>query len=127
MTTLHLEAREVKTAGEPISKDQLQENCIYFFVHFADPKGLIPMMQTVVFIGRNLEPGDEGTVYFQDVGSFRRGVRYSAATGDDEVLFQCGSENELGHVFDYEHALNVLLVCEARRKEAGIDGAIPAG
>lgn len=47
-----------------------------------------------------------------------RGVRYDSVTADDAAVFECGSEKELGHVFDYEHALNQLLACSLRRKNA---------
>lgn len=65
---------------------------------------LIPLIETLVFIGRNLEPGDEGTVYFQDVESYREGVRYGSESENDWAKFETGSENELGHIFDYRQA-----------------------
>src|SRR3954453_21299557 len=109
MTTMRFEARELKSYAESISPNELREGEVYFFVTFVDDEMLIPTMDTVVFAGRNLEPGDTAQVYFQDVGSFRRGVRYNTATEDNPAVFQCGSEKELGHVFDYEHALDQLM------------------
>jgi hypothetical protein len=73
-------------------------------------------MQTVVFIGENLDAEDEDQVYFQDIDSFSRGVRYGSEDDGDYALFHKGPRNELGHVFTFEHALNVLLSCSLRRQ-----------
>jgi hypothetical protein len=105
---VYFDGRELKPYAEPVSSNELQEGAVYFAVNYVDDEMLIPLMETLVFIGRNLEPGDVGTVYFQDVESYREGVRY----GSD-------AENELGHIFDYEQALDGLMHCSLRRKEAG--------
>lgn len=117
--TNRFEARELKTYAEPISADELKEGSVYFFVNFVDEEMLIPVMGTVIFIGENLEPGDANRVYFQDIDSFNRGVRYNDEGDGDYAQFQTGSKNELGHVFDYEHALDQLLACSLRRKSSG--------
>ena len=114
----YFEGRELKSYAEPITSDELREGEIYFFVNFVDESLLIPTMTTVVFVGRNLEEGDENQVYFQDIESYMSGVRYDTAAADNPAVFECGAENELGHVFDYEHALDQLLACSLRRKRA---------
>ena len=106
MTTNLFEARELKTGA------------IYFFVNFVDEEMVIPTMDTVVYIGENLEPGDEDRVYFQDIDSFNRGVRYDSEGDGEPALFQTGSKHEIGHVFTFEHALDVLLRCSLRRKKS---------
>lgn len=40
-------------------------------------------------------------------------LRYETASPNDEAIFETGREN---HVFDYEHALDVLMVCALRRR-----------
>ena len=115
---MRFEARELKPYAEPISKSELREGEVYFFVTFADDEMLVPTMDTVVFVGSNREPGDEDRVYFQDVESFTRGVRYDTASDDNPAVFHCGSERELGHVFDFEHALDQLMACALRRQRA---------
>lgn len=117
MTTMLFEARELKSHAEPISDAELEKGSVYFLVSFVDEQMLIPTMDTVVFVGRNLEPGDEEQVYFQDIDSFRRGILYDTAEEGDHAVFHSGSRNELGHVFDYERALDRLLVCSLRRKK----------
>ena len=119
--TMRFEARELKSYAEPISADQLREGEVYFFLTFLDDKMLIPTMETVAFVGRNLEPGDEDRVYFQDIESFARGVRYETALEDNPAVFHCGSQKELGHVFDFQHALDQLLACAVRRENAALN------
>lgn len=74
----------------------------------------------LVFVGQNLEPGDTGTVYFQDAGSFLGGIRYSDSNDADEdevgaVFYSFPAEN--AHVLEYEQAVDVLLFCSIRREE----------
>lgn len=116
--TMLFEQRELKSYAEPISDRELQEESVYFFVNFVDEEMLIPTMETVVYVGKNLEADDVDQVYFQDIASFRRGVRYETAGEGDDAVFQSGSQHELGHVFEYEHALDVLLACSIRREKS---------
>jgi hypothetical protein len=108
--------RELKPYAEPVSERELKEGEIYFFVNFVDDEMLIPTMETVVFVGKNLDRGDTDRVYFQDIDSFRRGIRFSTAQDEDFAMFQSGSQSELGHVFEYEGALDVLMACSVRRR-----------
>jgi hypothetical protein len=112
---MYFEGRELPDHAEPISANDLQEGKVYFAVNYVDDEMLIPVMETIVFIGRNLEEGDEGQVYFQDIESHRAGVSYDWESDDGPAKFQCGSEHELNHIFDYEHALEVLMRCSLRR------------
>jgi hypothetical protein len=117
MTTDRFEGREVKIYAEPISANELRIGSIYFFLNFADEDLLIPVMSTVVYIGENLEPEDETQVYFQDIDSFNRGVRYGGEGDGGYALFETGSKNELGHVFTFDRALDELLACSLRRRK----------
>ncbi len=113
---MYFEGRELRPYAESVSSTELREDEVYFAVNFVDDEMLIPIMETLVFVGRNFEPDDIGKVYFQDVESHREGVQY---TGDSDVgwaKFISGSENELGHIFDYEHALEALMWCSLRRE-----------
>jgi hypothetical protein len=78
-------------------------------------------METVVFVGRDLEPDDVGQLYFQDVDSYQRGVQYGSVAEDEQAAFFIGPENEMEHIFDYENALEILMMCSLRRR-----GLIPA-
>jgi len=127
MQLLHFEGRDVPPYGEPVKGTDLVVGSVYFFLHYADDELLCPSLQPVVFIGRNLRAGDAARVYFQDLSSFRAGDRYDPTVDDDveEALgssltqSMCavftGSEQETGHVFEFEKALNLLLLCSIRR------------
>lgn len=111
------EARELKAGGEPVLPDKLRQGEVYFSVLFLDDKGFVPIPDPMVFIGRDLESGDVNKLYFQDFGSYRRGVRYESANGDDDADFQVNAQS---HIFEYARALDVLMYCELlRRKAAG--------
>jgi hypothetical protein len=117
--TMLFEARELKSYAEPISEGDLKEGAVYFFVSFVDEEMLIPTFDTVVYVGRSLQADDVDQVYFQDIVSFKRGVRYETAVEGDFAVFHSGSRSELGHVFHYERALDQLLACSLRRRSSG--------
>jgi hypothetical protein len=71
----------------------------------------------LVFVGQNLEPEDNGRVYFQDLESFSAGVRHDTSTEDDGAVFYAQQEKHLNHIFQYENALNELLRCSLRRQK----------
>lgn len=107
---MRFEGRELKPYAEPVSAAELKQGSAYFAVTFVDEDMLIPTMETVVFIGRNLEPGDIDRVYFRDVRSFREGV-------DSETEWDyTASENNINHIFEFERALDQLLACSLRRR-----------
>jgi hypothetical protein len=117
MTTMHF-AREVKSYAEPVSTDELKEGSIYFFVNFVDGELLIPAMEPVVFVGKNLKAGEVGRMYFQNIYSFHEGTRYDTTDDEHPAEFHTGSADELGHVFEYEQALDVLITCSLRRRKS---------
>jgi len=116
---VYFEGRELKEYAEPVSANELREGEIYFSINYVDDSMLIPVMATVVYIGKNLEPNDVGQVYFQDVESYREGICYGGTRKKESADFQVGSENELSHIFEYEQALEALMRCSLNRKRAG--------
>lgn len=114
---MNSENRELPTPAGPITASELKKGSVYFAVNYVDDNLLIPVMETLVFIGRDLKPGDSGLVYFQDIGSYLRGIRYGAVPEEGFAEFFAGSENEVNHIFEYEHALEKLIRCAIRRKE----------
>lgn len=107
--------REVKPYAEPVSPEQLSVGSIYFGAYFLDEECFVPVLESRVFIGCDLEPGDTGKLYFQDYASYRKGVRYDDASHEDDVVFQTGVEKR---IFEYEKALDILLGCSLRRQAA---------
>jgi hypothetical protein len=118
MQQMHFESRELKPYAEPVLGSDLKEGSVYFFVNFADEAMLLPTIQPVVFIGRNLDANDPGVVYFQDVDSYRQGARYNLPDKNKNAIIYSGSEDETGHVFEYEQALEELMRCALRRRKA---------
>jgi hypothetical protein len=112
---MRFEARELKPYAEPVVPADLKVGAAYFSVQFVDDELLIPMLEPLVFIGKDLIPDDHGTLYFQDAGSYQEGIRFESSQGEDAVFYGQG-EDEIGHVFQYEQALDLLLMCSLRRK-----------
>lgn len=113
------EARDLTPYAETVAAIDLVEGEVYFSVRFFDSEGLIPIMEPLVFIGRNLRLGDVGRVYLQDYGSFRRGVRFpDAGTEGPRARYDRCPEDRPINVHHFETALNELLGCSLRRNAA---------
>jgi hypothetical protein len=112
---MRFEARELKPYGEPVSPENLKVGEVYFAFFVFDREGKIPTLLPRVFIGSNLEPSDEDKLYFQDFESYKHGIRYETSTSDDEAIFETGAEK---HIYDYEKALELLMGCSLRRRQA---------
>jgi len=69
MDIIRFEARDLKHYGEFVQPSDLIEGETYFAVQFLDDQMLVPKLDPLVFVGRNLEPGDAGRLYFQDAAS----------------------------------------------------------
>jgi hypothetical protein len=110
------EERELKLYAEPMSAADLELAATCFTVQFLDGDMSIPEMEAVVFVGRNLDAGDERTVYFQDAGSYRGVIRFESAAAEDGAVFYAQSEDEINHIFEFERALDILMNCSLRRR-----------
>jgi hypothetical protein len=117
---MRFDARELKPYSEPVSASDLREGAVYFSVGFLDEEEMhLPVVEPLVFIGKDLNPGDQSVFYFQDAPSYRRGIRYQSATDSDGAKFYEQPSDRLGFVFEFEHALDLLLACSLRRRAAG--------
>ena len=112
------ESRKLTPYAEPVEASKLKTGTIYFFLNYTDSEMLIPTLEPMVFVGRNLEPSDTEQVYFQDLDSYQHGIRYESASSKSEATFSAGSETRINHVFEYEHALDELMRCSLRREKA---------
>jgi len=132
-STLRFPARDLKPYGEYVRSEDLIVGEVYFRVDFVDDDMLVPEVVPVVFVGRNLTPGDDSRssalLYFQDFDSYSAGIRYEtiragSQKGADQSLedvdeppsFECAEETEYSGVFEFEKALDQLLTCSLRRK-----------
>ena len=114
---MRFEARELKPHGEPVSSSNLREGEVYFSVQYADEKMCLPIMEPFVFLGRDLDGGHAGQLFFQNYESYSAGIRYESATNDEAIAFQVCSPHEINHIFEYEYALESLMKCSLRRRE----------
>ncbi len=114
---MRFEERELKPYAEPVTASLLKQGEAYFSVQYVDGDGHIPIVETWVFAGRKLSPEDTGdTLYFQDVESYRDGIRYDSTTGET-ARFQVAAEENIKHMFEYERAIEELMRCSLRRRK----------
>lgn len=113
---MYFKGREIRSTSNPVSHDELVQGNTYFSLNFIDESMLIPTLEPVIYIGKNLERDDEGQVYFQDFDSHQDGASYHSATEDMHAVFFKGAEGETNHIFQFDDALEVLMVCYLRRK-----------
>ncbi|MDH4079291.1 MAG: hypothetical protein OEU68_05695 [Nitrospira sp.] len=110
---MRFEARELKPYAEPVSVNELKLGKEYFSVTFVDDEGCIPIIDTLIFTGKT----DEGLLRFQDVVSYRRGVRPDEDTAEGHATFYECTEDQMNVIFDYERALDVLMCCSLKRRD----------
>jgi len=118
MNISRFKARDLKPYGEYVKSSGLVQGETYFAVHFLDDQMLVPELDPLVFIGRNLEPGDSGRLYFQDAASYASGIRYgnrSDHKDGGEIKIHVVEENT-PFVLEFERALDELLRCSLRRE-----------
>ena len=118
---MRFEGRELRPFATFVPARDLKEGTVYFATHYLDEKMLLPIMRPLVFIGKNLEPGDAGRVYFQDAESYRSGSRRDSPDADTDALFESFPEGKTGDVsaiYEYEDALDELMRCALRRRKA---------
>jgi len=118
---VRFDARDLDDVAQPVEPQDLRNGETYFSLTFEDDNLCVPHMEPVVFIGRNLEPGDVDRVYFQDFDSFRRGIPYGfgdpvTSSNNQSADFFAGAEDETNHIFEFDKALDVLLICSVRRR-----------
>jgi hypothetical protein len=119
---MHFAGRDLKPYAEPVTPDRLVVGEMYFTVQFVDQHMLAPVVEPVVFLGNNLDPGPDGRGhYFQDAGSYLAGLRHrpeeaspEADDGPDVTVYQ-QREGQISHIFEFERGLDELLKCSIRR------------
>lgn len=130
---MRFEARELKDYVEPVPAADLVVGRVYFKVEYADQDLMVPRLDAVVYIGRDLHPAGPG-LYFQDVDSYLGGRRFSVgdlegadvfplepdqhsvAWEDDDSRFEYERSDALSDVCEYDAALDQLLACSLRRR-----------
>jgi hypothetical protein len=128
---MRFEARELKDYAVSVEEADLKVGKTYFLVWFFDEAMLIPELNAMVYLGYGISEDDPDRYIFQDAGSYMAGQGYEEFLDDDssdedikdddgvaiEAELQALSKSELGGVYEFEEALNVLLRCSVRRTE----------
>ena len=109
--------RELKDYAEPVEAAALNVNRIYFSLQFLDAAMLIPILEPLVFVGRDLLTGDQGRLYFQTYESHCHGLRFDSTDNRQRKHFQILLPANLNHIFEFERALNLLLTCSLKRSQ----------
>jgi hypothetical protein len=118
-SVITFEKRELPTAADPVRIEELKIGDTYFKVSYVDDDMTIPLVDSVVFIGLNLDGDEEDTLYFQDVESYRSGIRISDTDVEPEdATFYATQASTLLAMFDFEGALEELMRCSIRRKSS---------
>jgi hypothetical protein len=116
---LHFE-RRIPLGAEPVEAERLVEGSVYFAVRYLDKDLVVPTMDTLVFMGRDLEADDVGLLYFQHASAYEMGYEYRQGDKSRGLGIQLYLESSANNVFEYEKALDELMRCSIRRK--GTDG-----
>ncbi len=111
-------ATELKPFGEPVTPEQMKKGRVYFALHYLDEDMFVPIVHPMVFLGWNLAGDGPGLRYFQDFDSFRAGIRYPTRTEEESSHFEAYGPDEGKHIFEYDKALELLMTCALRRREA---------
>jgi hypothetical protein len=112
---MHFKAQDIKLYHEPVKASHFVEDEVYFSVTYVDHEKLVPVLEPYVFAGQDLTPGDSGKRYFQSLDPVRREHGESFPRGNYEQ-FHVESDEE-SHFFEYEQALEELMLCALRRQE----------
>lgn len=113
---MHFEQRKLNPYADPVSANDLKEGDVYYSVTFVDSDMTIPIMNTFVYSGINLDEGDDNRLYFQDVESYLEGIRYTSANSENYASFFCCDINDTNAIFEFEQALEQLMRCSLRRR-----------
>jgi len=118
---MHFAGRNLKPYSEPVTPEDLEEGSVYFCVTFADEDMLVPVVETVVYVGTSLssDPAEDKlahTVYFQDIDSYQQENVSGRASEAKGKIFEY-SLNELNNIYTFDHALDLLLACSVRRAQ----------
>ena len=115
--TIYFAGRELPQGAEPVTSAQLKVGIHYFSVQYLDDNLLIPTIETLVFLGRDLEPGAEGHLYFQNADSYRSGKVFRPGVNKFRESIYAQPEDQVNHIFEFEHGLEELMRCLVRRKK----------
>lgn len=66
---------------------ELSEEKVYFTLQYLDENLLVPIIQTLVYLGKNLDGEGSDLYYFQDIDSYQDGGGYPNHKGTTGQVF----------------------------------------
>jgi len=111
---MRFNGRDLKPYLETVEPDNLIEGQEYFSISYVDEERLLPIIDSLVYVGKNLETEDKNVYYFQDLVSYSAGIRYNSSYHGEQAEFHTG--DIINSIQNYEQALNELLRCSLLRK-----------
>ncbi|HEX8611482.1 MAG TPA: hypothetical protein VF800_09365 [Telluria sp.] len=102
--------------AEPIGASELKQGNLYFMLNYFDEDLLIPELQTLVFLGRDVTGGGDSLLYFQDIQSYTTRGPYPNSTDGPGDIFNC-TDDQLGCIFRLDKAVSALQNCVRRREK----------
>ncbi|NII71480.1 hypothetical protein FHW84_000036 [Dyella sp. SG562] len=114
--TITFDKREIPPYGQFVSNDKLVIGETYFHVTYVDQDMLIPTVSSLVYIGRNLGNNEVNRLYFQDVDSYFDGLRITDENPDPNSMRLESFPEDSPSVFEFDYALESLMLCSLRRK-----------
>src|SRR6266446_3042787 len=115
---MRFEGRELKEYAEPITTESLHTGKIYFALQFVDQEMLVPTLEPLIFLGKNLVGDERENLCFQNFESYCQGIRIDSAEEDERHFFEVAAPSGINHIFEYERALDVLMSCGLRRQKS---------
>ena len=116
---MRFDARDLKPHAEPLAASDLKKGEVYYAVRYLDDEMLTPVMNTLVFVGADLDPEDPGKLYFQDVEP-RKSLAITREASELDDTHYIIEVSDKPWIFRFEQALDLLLKCSLRRRERGI-------
>ncbi|UOD27742.1 hypothetical protein INH39_19815 [Massilia violaceinigra] len=102
--------------AEPIEVFELRQGDLYFMLNYFDEDLLIPELQTLVFLGREVTGENVSLLYFQDIESYTIRGPYPNFTDGPGDIFHC-TDDQLGCIFRLDKAVSALQNCVKRREK----------
>ena len=115
---MRFEGKELGRAVRYIESRSLVIGTTYFQVRYLEHDLIVPELVPLVFIGRDLDDGDIGYLYFQDFSSFEEGTRFDTSSAESPAIFERFLESQGTSVSEFDDALDELMRCALRRRES---------
>lgn len=110
---MFFEGRVLKNHYTPVAPERLEIGKEYFDVSFIDHEMRVPLVRTLIFIGKGLS-GDPEYLYFQDATSYFDGIRHPDSVEKVGGGYWRFSTSALP-ICEFDVALEQLLLCSLRR------------